>query len=166
MKESTIQSKICVWKCEQCRDSGTEVLSVTSYEIQYADNQKCLPIGRAWPQKCDRCIKASPQELQCSKPLLNIRQRGVKLSQSEAAPDSQNQTTTETPEDQDTESEKNDKMSIIESDGSPESYASRDTSAQTKNMNRHLAPGLQSRWRVLKRSHDDCPCPRRCRLST
>ncbi|PMD16537.1 hypothetical protein NA56DRAFT_312472 [Hyaloscypha hepaticicola] len=113
VKESTIQSKICVWKCEQCRDSGTE----------------CLPIGRTWPQKCDQCLKASPQELQCSKPLLNIRQRRVKLSKSEAAPDSKTQTTTETPEDQDTESENNDKMSIIESDGSPESYASRDTSS-------------------------------------
>ena len=127
VKESTRLSNICVWKCEQCRDSGTEVLSLTSYEIQNADNQKCLPIGRAWPQKCDRCLKASPQELQCSKPLLNIRQRGVRLSKSEAAADSQTQTTTETPEDQDTESENDDKMSIVESDGSPESYASRDT---------------------------------------
>jgi hypothetical protein len=31
VKESTIQPKICVWKCEPCRDSGTEVLNVTTY---------------------------------------------------------------------------------------------------------------------------------------
>jgi hypothetical protein len=54
---------------------------------------------------------------------------GVTLSKSEAAPDSKTQTTTDIPEYKDTESENDDKMSIVEGDGSPESYPSRDTSS-------------------------------------
>ena len=37
---------------------------------------QCLPEGRIWPQKCDRCLQHRPEALGCSEPELNNRKRG------------------------------------------------------------------------------------------
>ena len=41
---------------------------------------KCLPEGRVWPQKCDRCRQHRPETLECSEPQLNTRKRGPNVA--------------------------------------------------------------------------------------
>jgi hypothetical protein len=41
-----------------------------------ANEFECFPADRVWPQKCDRCLRHTPESLECSEPLLNTRKRG------------------------------------------------------------------------------------------
>ncbi|XMA14878.1 hypothetical protein WAI453_007669 [Rhynchosporium graminicola] len=54
------RQKLNLWKCRQCREA----------------RKKCLPEGRVWPEKCQRCLQHRPGELECSKPEVNNRTRG------------------------------------------------------------------------------------------
>ncbi|KAG0650483.1 Heterokaryon incompatibility protein [Hyphodiscus hymeniophilus] len=68
--------KLNLWKCRQCREA----------------RKKCLPEGRVWPQKCDRCLQHRPDALDCSEPELNNRKRGknvVRRSKARSTPDIQ-----------------------------------------------------------------------------
>ncbi|RDW58486.1 hypothetical protein BP5796_12416 [Coleophoma crateriformis] len=57
------RQKLNLWKCKQCRDA----------------RRKCFPVGRVWPQKCERCLQHRP-ELPCSQPELNSRKRGPNIT--------------------------------------------------------------------------------------
>ncbi|PVH82988.1 hypothetical protein DL98DRAFT_570192 [Cadophora sp. DSE1049] len=52
--------KLNLLKCKPCRDA----------------RKKCLPENRVWPEKCNRCLKHRPGELECSEPAMNTRTRG------------------------------------------------------------------------------------------
>ena len=99
-------------------------------------------MGRVWPQKCDRCVKSLPQELHCSKPLLNIRQRGSKLSNPEEAPDSETQSANVRGEDQVPECDDDDMMLVVEGDGSPMSYENRYMSSSKEESERPDHSGM------------------------
>jgi hypothetical protein len=87
-------------------------------------------------------VKSLPQELHCSKPLLNIRQRGSKLSHPEGVSDSETQFANVRGEDQVPECDDDDKMLVVEGDGSPSSYKNRYMSSSNEEFERPHRSGM------------------------
>src|SRR5438034_368208 len=84
---------------------------MNSCQIILANITKCFPVGRVWPQKCDRCLQHRP-ELDCSEPQMSTRTRGPNLPKQ--APQSKTRTTSERPEARSRDSDNNSPSSADE----------------------------------------------------